>query len=49
LLALLMGSEAAHWQPVLQRRRQQRLQHLHPDLLGVCLLLLARRLASERG
>ena len=50
LLALLMGSEAAHyWQPVLQRRRQHRLQHLHPDLLGVCLLLLARRLASERG
>jgi hypothetical protein len=45
-----MGSEAAHyWQPVLQRRRQHRLQHLHPDLLGVCLLLLARRLASERG
>ena len=32
--------------PHLERRRQQRLRALHPDLLGLALLAMARRLAS---
>jgi len=45
LLALL-GSDQAPWLlPHLRRRRQRRLAALHPDLLGLALLALARQLA----
>ena len=43
-LRLLLDSPSRAWLlPHLQRRAQQRLQQLHPDLLGVALLALARQ------
>jgi glycosyltransferase involved in cell wall biosynthesis len=43
LRLLLDGPSRAWLGPHLQRRAQQRLQQLHPDLLGVALLALARQ------
>ena len=46
LLALLLYSKSSAWlHSHLQRRRLQRLAVLHPDLLGLALLALARTLA----
>lgn len=43
-LRLLLDAPSRAWLlPHLQRRAQQRLQQLHPDLLGVALLALARQ------
>ena len=42
-LKLLLDQESAAWlTPLLQRRAQKRLEQLHPDLLGLVLLALAR-------
>jgi len=45
LLALLGPDQAPWLLPHLRRRRRQRLAALHPDLLGLALLALARQLA----
>jgi len=43
-LKLLIDNPSRAWLlPHLQRRAQQRLQQLHPDLLGLALLALARQ------
>lgn len=44
LLLLLATENRKELNYVLQRRRQERLDELNPDLLGVCLLALARQL-----
>ena len=43
-LKLLLDQASSAWiTPLLQRRAQKRLEHLHPDLLGLALLALSRR------
>ena len=47
LLSLLMHSPSEQWlDPVMARRRLQRLQRCCPDLLGLALLACARRLSG---
>jgi hypothetical protein len=45
LLGLLLSPQGPDLQRHLQRRRRQRLDALHPDLLGLALLALARSVA----
>ena len=46
-LKLLLDHASSAWiTPLLQRRAQKRLEHLHPDLLGLALLALSRRCSS---
>jgi glycosyltransferase involved in cell wall biosynthesis len=45
LLQMLLDSPGSAWLcPALERRRQERLAGLNPDLLGLALLTMARRL-----
>jgi len=49
LLRLLLDQQARAWlDPVLERRRLQRLQRCSPDLIGLALLAQARRISAPQ-
>jgi hypothetical protein len=50
LLLLLGDDRSGHWiEPLLEERRQKRLQRLCPDLIGLALLTQARQLKKARN